>query len=158
MSASPGSDISHHPQPFVTQGSSEKTPIGRTPGETKDHLQSQLGAVENLQYQLTSQELQFAQRMALKEQQAAEHVKITVASTSSDSNDGESRFLHRYSVILKGCSLYFCRCTLLSIVHHIWKRIRVRVLLSTMLKAGYKAEVWPGINPILSSSVVEHPE
>lgn len=87
MSAPPGSDISHYPQPFVTQGSSEKTPIGRTPGETKDHLQSQLGAVENLQYQVTSQELQFAQRMALKEQQAAEHVKITVASTSSDSND-----------------------------------------------------------------------
>ena len=58
----------------------------------KDHLQSQLGAVENLQYQLTSQELQFAQRMALKEQQAAEHVKITVASSSSDSNDGECSF------------------------------------------------------------------
>lgn len=86
-SAPLGRIISQPPQPLVTEASSGKTPIGRTPGEMKDHLQSQLGAVENLQYQLTSQELQFAQRMALKEQQAAEHVKITVASSSSDSND-----------------------------------------------------------------------
>ena len=91
-SAPLGRIISQPPQPLVTEASSGKTPIGRTPGEMKDHLQSQLGAVENLQYQLTSQELQFAQRMALKEQQAAEHVKITVASSSSDSNDGECRF------------------------------------------------------------------
>lgn len=55
----------------------------------KDHLQSQLSAVEKLQYQLTSHELQFAQRMAQKEQQAAEQIKVTVVSSSSDSNEGE---------------------------------------------------------------------
>ena len=79
----------------------------------KDHLQSQLGAVENLQYQLTSQELQFAQRMALKEQQAAEHVKITVASSSSDSNDDECRFFYRCCVILRGYSLSFFKMHLI---------------------------------------------
>ncbi len=58
----------------------------------KDHLQSQLNAVERLQYQLTCHELQFAQRMAQKEQEAAEQIKVTVVSSSSDSNEGECDF------------------------------------------------------------------
>ena len=54
-----------------------------------DDLRSQLNAIEKLQYQLTSQELQFAQRMAQSEQHAAEKVKVTVVSSSSESNAGE---------------------------------------------------------------------
>ena len=91
-SAPPGTISGQPPQPLVTQVPSGKTAVGRTPGEMKDHLQNQLSAVEKLQYQLTSHELQFAQRMAQKEQQAAEQVQVTVASSSSDSNDGECRF------------------------------------------------------------------
>lgn len=88
-SAPPGV-ISRHPsQPLVSRGPSEKTTAGKTPEEMKDHLQSQLSAVEKLQYQLTAHELQFAQRMAQKEQQAAEQIKVTVVSSSSDSNEGE---------------------------------------------------------------------
>ena len=89
----------------------------------KDHLQSQLGAVENLQYQLTSQELQFAQRMALKEQQAAEHVKITVASSSSDSNDGECSFFYRCCVILRVYSLSFFKMHLILKVNIIYRNV-----------------------------------
>ena len=63
--------------------------MGKTPGEMTDDLRSQLNAVEKLQYQLTSQELQFAQRMAQSEQHAAEKVKVTVVSSSSETNEGE---------------------------------------------------------------------
>ena len=88
-SAPPGV-ISRYPsQPLVSRGPSEKTTVGKTPEEMKDHLQSQLSAVEKLQYQLTAHELQFAQRMVQKEQQAAEQIKVTVVSSSSDSNEGE---------------------------------------------------------------------
>ena len=62
--------------------------MGKTPGEMKDDLHSQLSAVEKLQYQLTSHELQFAQRMAQKEQHAAEKAEVTVGSSSSDSGEG----------------------------------------------------------------------
>ena len=62
--------------------------VARTPGEMREDLHGQLSAVEKLQYQLTSHELQFAQRMAQKEQYAAEKVQITVVSSSSDSGDG----------------------------------------------------------------------
>ena len=62
--------------------------MGRTPGEMREDLHGQLSAVEKLQYQLTSHELQFAQRMAQKEQYAAEKVQITAVSSSSDSGDG----------------------------------------------------------------------
>ena len=63
--------------------------MGKTPGEMKDDIHSQLSAVEKLQYQLTSHELQFAQRMAQKEQHAVDKVQVTVVSSSSDSNEGE---------------------------------------------------------------------
>ena len=63
--------------------------MGKTPGEMTDDLRSQLNAIEKLQYQLTSQELQFAQRMAQSEQHAAEKVKVTVVSSSNESNEGE---------------------------------------------------------------------
>lgn len=90
-SAPPGV-ISRHPlQPLGSQGPAEKTTTGKTPEEMKDHLQSQLSAVEKLQYQLTAHELQFAQRMAQKEQQAAEQIKVTVVSSSSDSNEDEGK-------------------------------------------------------------------
>ena len=62
--------------------------MGRTPGELRQDLHGQLSAVEKLQYQLTSHELQFAQRMAQKEQYAAEKVQISAVSSSSDSGDG----------------------------------------------------------------------
>ncbi|KAK2571834.1 Coiled-coil domain-containing protein 57 [Acropora cervicornis] len=62
--------------------------MGRTPGELREDLHGQLSAVEKLQYQLTSHELQFAQRMAQKEQYAAEKVQISAVSSSSDSGDG----------------------------------------------------------------------
>ena len=90
-SAPPGV-VSRHPlQPLGSQGPAEKTTTGKTPDEMKDHLQSQLSAVEKLQYQLTAHELQFAQRMAQKEQQAVEQIKVTVVSSSSDSNEGEGK-------------------------------------------------------------------
>jgi len=54
-----------------------------------DDLRSRLNAVEKLQYRLTSQELQFAQRMAQSEQHAADKVKVSVVSSSSESNEGE---------------------------------------------------------------------
>ena len=68
----------------------------KTPGQIADQLQSKLSAVEKLQYQLTSHELQFAQRMAEQELDAAEKAHITVGSSSSeaspsDVNDGEHR-------------------------------------------------------------------
>ena len=63
--------------------------MGKTPGEIREDLHGQLSAVEKLQYQLTSHELQFAQRMAQSEQQAAEKVEVTVVSSSSDSNEGK---------------------------------------------------------------------
>ena len=66
-----------------------RVPVGKTPGEMKDDLRSQLNAVEKLQYKLTSQELLFAQRMAQNEQHAAEKVKVTVVSSSSESSEGE---------------------------------------------------------------------
>ena len=91
-SAPPGVISGNPSQPLVSQGPSEKTAAGKTPGEMKDHLKSQLSAVEKLQYQLTSHELQFAQRMAQKEQQAAEHIKVIVVSSSSDSNEAEGNF------------------------------------------------------------------
>lgn len=87
-SAPPGANLRHPSETLVSRGPSEKTTVGKTPEEIKDHLQSQLSAVEKLQYQLTAHELQFAQRMAQKEQQAAE-IKVTVVSSSSDSNEGE---------------------------------------------------------------------
>ena len=62
--------------------------MGKTPKELKDDIHSQLNAVEKLQYQLTSHELQYAQRMAQSEQQAVDKVKVTVVSSSSDSNEG----------------------------------------------------------------------
>ncbi|XP_015762342.1 PREDICTED: coiled-coil domain-containing protein 57-like [Acropora digitifera] len=46
--------------------------MGRTPGELRQDLHGQLSAVEKLQYQLTSHELQFAQRMAQNAPCAAE--------------------------------------------------------------------------------------
>ncbi|XP_073246831.1 coiled-coil domain-containing protein 57-like [Porites lutea] len=61
--------------------------MGKTPKELKDDIHSQLNAVEKLQYQLTSHELQYAQRMAQSEQQAVDKVKVTVVSSSSDSNE-----------------------------------------------------------------------
>lgn len=64
--------------------------MGRTPGELRQVLHGQLSAVEKLQYQLTSHELQFAQRMAQKEQYAAEKVQISAVSSSSDSGDGRN--------------------------------------------------------------------
>lgn len=88
-SAPPGAILRHPSQPLVSRGPSEKTTAGKTPEEMKDHLQSQLSAVEKLQYQLTAHELQFAQRMAQKEQQAAEQIKVTVVSSSSDSYEDE---------------------------------------------------------------------
>ena len=62
--------------------------MGKTPRELKDDIYSQLNAVEKLQYQLTSHELQYAQRIAQSEQQAVDKVKVTVVSSSSDSNEG----------------------------------------------------------------------
>ena len=62
--------------------------MGKTPRKLKDDIHSQLNAVEKLQYQLTSHELQYAQRMAQSEQQAVGKVKVTVVSSSSDSNEG----------------------------------------------------------------------
>lgn len=62
--------------------------MGKTPRELKDDIHCQLNAVEKLQYQLTSHELQYAQRMAHSEQQAVDKVKVTVVSSSSDSNEG----------------------------------------------------------------------
>ena len=62
--------------------------MGKTPRELKDDIYSQLNTVEKLQYQLTSHELQYAQRMAQSEQQAVDKVKVTVVSSSSDSNEG----------------------------------------------------------------------
>ena len=62
--------------------------MGKTPRELNDEIHSQLNAVEKLQYQLTSHELQYAQRMAQSEQQAVDKVKVTVVSSSSDSNEG----------------------------------------------------------------------
>ena len=62
--------------------------MGKTPRELNDDIHSQLNAVEKLQYQLTSHELQYAQRMAQSEQQAVDKVKVTVVSSSSDSNEG----------------------------------------------------------------------
>lgn len=88
-SAPPGANLRHPSETLVSRGPSEKTAVGKTPEEIKDHLQSQLSAVKKLQYQLTAHELQFAQRMAQKEQQAAEQIKVTVVSSSSDSNEGE---------------------------------------------------------------------
>ena len=98
-SAPPGAILRHPSQPLVSRGPSEKTTAGKTPEEIKDHLQSQLNAVEKLQYQLTAHELQFAQRMAQKEQQAAEQIKVTVVSSSSDSNEGEGDCLCSKHVI-----------------------------------------------------------
>ena len=72
-SAPPGTFAAQPPRPPVSRVS-----VGKTPGEMTDDLRSQLNAVEKLQYQLTSQELQFAQRMAQSEQDAAEKVKVTV--------------------------------------------------------------------------------
>ncbi|KAL9957035.1 hypothetical protein ACROYT_G038619 [Oculina patagonica] len=86
-SAPPGTISGQPSQPLVSRGPAGKATGGKTPGEMKDHLQSQLNAVEKLQYQLTSHELQFAQRMAQKEQEAAEQIKVTVVSSSSDSNE-----------------------------------------------------------------------
>ena len=83
-SAPPGTLAVQPPQSPVS-----RVPEGKTPGEIKDDLRTQLNAVEKLQYQLTSQELQFAQRMAQSEQDAAEKVKVTVVSSSSESNEGE---------------------------------------------------------------------
>ena len=62
--------------------------MGKTPRELNDDIHSQLNAVEKLQYQLTSHELQYAQRMAQSEQQAVDKAKVTVVSSSSDSNEG----------------------------------------------------------------------
>lgn len=82
-SVGPG-NLSSQPPKVSTDGGI----VGKTPGEMKDDLQSQLSAVEKLQYQLTSHELQFAQRMAQKEQHAAEKAEVTVGSSSSDSGEG----------------------------------------------------------------------
>ena len=83
-SAPPSTLAVQPPQPPVT-----RVPEGKTPGEMTDDHRSQLNAVEKLQYQLTLQELQIAQRMAQSEQHAAEKVKVTVVSSSSESNEGE---------------------------------------------------------------------
>ena len=83
-SAPPGTLPAQPSHPLANQ-----VRMGKTPGEIKDDIHSQLSAVEKLQYQLTSHELQFAQRMAQKEQHAADKVQVTVLSSSSDSNEGE---------------------------------------------------------------------
>lgn len=96
-------------QPPANQSQVRKTPLS----EMQNDLRSQLSAVEKLQYQLTSHELEFAQHMAKKEQLAAEKVKVTVVSSSSDSSESESSFItigrvFCYCEILLLCSEYFC--------------------------------------------------
>ena len=56
-----------------------------TPGEIADQLHGQLNAVERLQYQLTTHELQYAKQQARHQQIAADQAKVTVVSSSSSS-------------------------------------------------------------------------
>lgn len=73
-----------HPQCGVPTSSNPK--IGSvTPSEITDQLQGQLNAVERLQYQLTTHELQYAKQQAQHEQIAADQARVTVVSSSSSS-------------------------------------------------------------------------
>ena len=111
----PGSLLAHPIQPPAN-----RFQVRKTPSEMKNDLHSQLSAVEKLQYQLTSHELEFAQRMAQQEQLAAEKVKVTVVSSSSDSSESESWFItigrvFCYFGILLLFTEYFCMVGLLEI-------------------------------------------
>ena len=90
--------------------------MGKTPRELNDDIHSQLNAVEKLQYQLTSHELQYAQRMAQSEQQAVDKVKVTVVSSSSDSNEGLCELTYGWMCTVTTFIVRFVAC-----VVGVWK-------------------------------------
>ncbi|XP_048584581.1 coiled-coil domain-containing protein 57 isoform X2 [Nematostella vectensis] len=75
--------VFHPSPPFV--GSRRQQNV--TAHQMADNIQTQLGAMEKLQYALTSHELQVAQRMREQQTAAAGHARVTMGSSSSDSSD-----------------------------------------------------------------------